>query len=825
MMYKPRRFIMRRFTQKLLNFFIIILISGMSLASAQTARLQVIHNAPDPAANSVDVYLNDDLLLPDFKFREATPFIDAPAGVEFTVSVAPGNSSSVDDALASFNYTLEEGEKYIAIASGVLNPADFALNPDGVSTAFDIIVKPMAREAAVDPNSVEFFALHGSPDAPTVDVIARDVATLVDDAPYKAFTGYVPVPPASYLLDVTPGMDNETIVATFEADLSGLAGGAAAVFASGFLSPADNQNGPAFGLFAALPTGDVVEFAPVTTARLQVIHNAADPAAQSVDIYVNNGILLSGFHFRQATPYIDVPASVPLTIGVAPAKSSGPQDIIAELPPVTLKPAYVYVAIANGVLNPADFAANPDGRDTAFQLFVNPMAREASEDQMMTDLFIFHGVTDAPKVDVVDRLVGKAADDAGYGDMTGYVSLKSNARRNIDVLLADESAVVTSHKSGFYKQGGKSAVIFASGFLTPEQNMDGKGFGLYIAYPDGRVDTLPILDSARLQVIHNSADPAAEKVDIYVNESLLIPDFMFRAATPFIDVPANTGLSVGVAPAGSQGPEDIILTLDPISLKGGKTYVAVASGVVGDDFSANPDGKDIAFTLKAYDMAQEKAQWVKYVELLVLHGATDAPAVDVLAGGAKLVDNLAYGMFTDYLRVYPGVYYLDVTPAGVAEAVATFKADLTGLAGGAGVVFASGFLNPDANSDGPAFGLYVALPTGDVVALPVATDMELAKSTSVEDQANVPMEFSLKQNYPNPFNPSTTINFTLPQENFVTLKVYDVMGREISTLLEGDMTSGLHEIVFNASNFSSGKYFYRLTAGEFTAVRQMVLIK
>jgi len=96
--------------------------------------------------------------------------------------------------------------------------------------------------------------------------------------------------------------------ASFGADLSSLTGGTAVVFASGFLTPDSNQGGQPFGLFAALANGTVVPFDPLTMARLQVIHNAADPAADSVDIYVNGLPFSQGFAFRTATPFGDVPA-------------------------------------------------------------------------------------------------------------------------------------------------------------------------------------------------------------------------------------------------------------------------------------------------------------------------------------------------------------------------------------------------------------------------------------------------------------------------------------------------------------------------------------
>ena len=112
-------------------------------------------------------------------------------------------------------------------------------------------------------------------------------------------------------------------MASFAADLSGLEGGSAVVFASGFLTPSANQNGEAFGLYAALGNGTVVAFPSVSQARLQVIHNAADKAAASVDVYLWNGdenelvVKLDDFAFRTATPFVDVPAGDSLAVIIA----------------------------------------------------------------------------------------------------------------------------------------------------------------------------------------------------------------------------------------------------------------------------------------------------------------------------------------------------------------------------------------------------------------------------------------------------------------------------------------------------------------------------
>ncbi|MCX7877160.1 MAG: T9SS type A sorting domain-containing protein, partial [Ignavibacteria bacterium] len=92
-------------------------------------------------------------------------------------------------------------------------------------------------------------------------------------------------------------------------------------------------------------------------------------------------------------------------------------------------------------------------------------------------------------------------------------------------------------------------------------------------------------------------------------------------------------------------------------------------------------------------------------------------------------------------------------------------------------------------------------------------------------QVEIPNYYSLSQNYPNPFNPATSIKYTIPKSGLVTLKVYDVLGREVATLVNEKKEPGIYDVNFDASELSSGIYFYRLEAGDFKAVKKMMLVK
>ena len=824
--------------RKISSMFLVLALFVVAAVSANagTARLQVIHNAADPAAEVVDIYVNGDLFIPDFAFRAATPFVEVPGETELNIGVAPGDSESADDAIAVFPVTLTSGRTYVAIANGVLDPGIYAENPDGNSIAFNIFARDGIQENAHWSNWVKLIAFHGATDAPTVDIMVKGEWfrwRMFNDLTYGEFSSYRSVYAKKYLLEVTPGNDNETVVATFEADLNGLGGGAAVVFASGFLDPSMNQDGAAFGLFAALPDGTVVELpAYAPTARLQVIHNAADPAAEMVDIYVNGDLFIPDFAFRAATPFVDVPAGVNLNIGVAPGNSSSVDDVIADFD-VMLEEDKTYVAIANGVLDPNAFAENPDGESIAFTLFAKDGIREKAYWGNQIKVIGFHGATDAPTVDIIaksDWRTMTLIDDLTYGDFSSYKSLYP-MKYVLEVTPGgDNSVVVASFEADLSGLGGGAAVVFASGFLDPSMNQDGAGFGLFAALPDGTVVEFPAVQSlARLQVIHNAADPAAEVVDIYVNGDLFIPDFAFRTATPFVDVPAGVNLNIGVAPGNSASADDVIADFD-VMLEDGRTYVAVANGVLDPGaFAENPDGRSIGFTLFARDGIRESINYSEWVKVIAFHGASDAPTVDIMVQGKwrwRYFNDLTYGEFSKYRLFRAKSYTLEVTPGNDnSTVVAAFEADLSGLGGGAAVVFASGFLDPTMNQNGAAFGLFAALPDGTVVEFPAVGGGGNDGADRLAGETLVPETFGLDQNYPNPFNPTTVISFSLPSSAQVDLKVYNVLGQTVRTLVDQYLEAGIHEVQFDAGNLSSGMYFYKIKADDYQDTRKMMLVK
>jgi hypothetical protein len=135
----------------------------------------------------------------------------------------------------------------------------------------------------------------------------------------------------------------------------------------------------------------------------------------------------------------------------------------------------------------------------------------------------------------------------------------------------------------------------------------------------------------------------------------------------------------------------------------------------------------------------------------------------------------------------------------------------------------SAALKPGANANGGWLDSDISI-SGLLIRRKLREAYELS-TTSVGTVSETPLNYALHQNYPNPFNPVTTIKYQMPDAGIVTLKIFDVLGREVATLVDEQKQPGKYDVQWNASSNSSGLYFYRIQTEKFVETKKMILLK
>ena len=276
--------------------------------------------------------------------------------------------------------------------------------------------------------------------------------------------------------------------------------------------------------------------------------------------------------------------------------------------------------------------------------------------------------------------------------------------------------------------------------------------------------------TARVQLIHNSADLNVETVDVYVESILAVDNFTFRHATAFVDLPAGIEIDIAIALGNSTDAGSAFYIL-PVTLVNGQTYVGVLSGIESPaGYNPSPP-----FELNIQPDARETALNSSNVDVLINHGSTDAPTIDVVetqVGLGTIVDNISYSEFRGYLELPTADYIVEIRTADGNTGLAAYQAPLQtfGLAGTALTVLASGFFDPSQNLDGPALGLYAATPLGGPLL-----ELQEAALGITDFKAN---HFSL---YPNPTKTSVTIHAEGAALASYNYRLADISGRAISS--------------------------------------------
>ncbi|MCS7297296.1 MAG: hypothetical protein RMK19_05650 [Bacteroidia bacterium] len=484
---------------------LLIAISLLTKAWAQqTAFVQVIHAVADVVGvsspvvlDSIDIYVSldgntwdPDAIIPNFKFRQATPFIQVPANnPNVVIGVAPGNSTGPGDIILTETLpSFQPGSYNVLVAAGTLNP-----NPN-------LSIYPFlnARASAQNANQFEAIVFHGANDIATVDIYLLQTPSPYEPAgtlpQYDFISNYVPFDELNLIvLDSSRNDRNDFLPIGFiipDPTDANLAGQTGVVFASGYVSTSDPRK--AFGLHLALPNGIVFPLPTTEVRRMQLVHNAADPTLAQVNFTVEDiAEDPIPIDFRGALPTIFLPGITGDTLSLRFTTRSG-QNLLAEID-FPLPPAGTnYVAFAQGVADTTRFAANPNGVSRNFKIQIVPdVDGWAPSNQFSVSLF--HGVTDAPGVDVVSGNT-TLAQNLKYLDYTAPISLPAGSEPVVEIRAAGQSTALVRYKlSAAQTQGGRGGVIFASGFLNPSANQNGPAFGLFIVYPDGAVQPLTLV--------------------------------------------------------------------------------------------------------------------------------------------------------------------------------------------------------------------------------------------------------------------------------------------------------------------------------------------
>jgi hypothetical protein len=702
------------------NFLFSAALLFFAITGFSQARIQIIHNSADAALEVVDVWLDQTLLIDNLAFRNASAFMDAPAGVSITIAIKEPGSQNPDNPLWSGNYTLTNGEKYVLVAEGIISSSGY--DP---ATPFDIAVLTGAREIATAEDKTDMMTHHGSTDAPMIDITetAIGLGLLVDNISYAEFDGYQELTTKDFIFDVNEASGTGPLIETYTAyfRILGFKGMAVTMLTSGFIDPAANSNGPEFGLWVATAAGgELIELPPYNpTARVQLIHNSADAATEVVDVWVNETLWIDNFEFRTASPFSDLPADEEITISVTDAGSQNPENPLWS-GNYTLALNEKYIMVADGIISASGY--DPA---TPFDIEVFPQAREGANMPENTDLLIHHGSTDAPTVDIyeVGTGAGLLVDNLSYPEFAGYLELEP---LDYIIEIRDESGMnkIIAYELPLETIGldGYAITVVASGFLFPENNSNGAGFGLWMASAEGgNLIELTVYDpKARVQIIHNSADDALDIVDIWLDDNLLLDNFAFRTASPFIDVPAYQEFTIAVKGPDSQDPGNPLWS-ENYTLEKDEAYILVADGLI----STSGYEPLKPFEIAVFPNAREVANGSGQTDMLIHHGSTDTPTVDLVEVGIGLgvmVDDFSYGEFAGYFGMAPVNYILQVRDETGMTKIAAYSIPLAtlGLEGQAISVIASGFMVPENNSDGPEFGLYFAKASGgELLKLPL----------------------------------------------------------------------------------------------------------
>ncbi len=465
-------------------------------------------------------------------------------------------------------------------------------------------------------------------------------------------------------------------------------------------------------------------------AQLQLIHTVVDVVGvsspnvlDSVDIYLSSDggntwtLFADNMRFRGATPYLPVPAGVPLVVGIAPGNASGPSPILYTASITSLANGSHNIGFLTGRLVPT-----PSLEVTLF-----PNSRATAQNPAFFEFTTFHAVSDAGGAAVYlfsayspEYVLFYRSTPPNYSAINSPLVLVIGDGANfnttfIGYLIPDPSAIGAL---------GKTGIIFLSGLVgTNDPNIY---LAFHVVLSDGRVFPMPLQEVRRIQYIHNAADPQLRQIDLH---PLTFPSASripldFRAASPVYFLVGSTGTPIRFYIAQRGNTTSVLDSIDLI-VPPPSNSAAIVQGVLNPSlYAPNPYGIPTAvrfFTLSGSIVYAPAG----HLALSAFQGVTDALDVSIGIQNAGTFFNLRYGDYTTPSLVATGTdREIELRQVSNYQLIARFRLRANQIIDSSGaILMVSGFANPALNQNGPALGLYLVYPLGQVEPLTLMTSL------------------------------------------------------------------------------------------------------
>lgn len=740
-----------------------------------SANVQIIHNSPEQA---VDVWVDGSKVLENLQFREATSFLELNSGVDLEIGVAPHPSTDMRDIIYTQTFLLQEDQNYVLIAQGELGNMD---------RPFEIKLLDNALMDSESPSSLRFAFAHGGIDVDNLDFSDRGLNDIfVENLNYGQVSTYKGFILKALLIDVFSSGD-ELPLRTYQLNPISLPRKAGVIFASGFL---DTLSGPSFGLFVAFGDGTVRALQAVEIANWQIINNSP---ITTVDIYLNGRLVLNNFDYGNVTPMDQIEGGLEYTFEVAPANSFSSADAFYT-ETITLENFKNYIVFAEGIVGDAN---------APFGLSIIENFNYQADDPDQVELLIHHGSPDAPPIDLGER----------NGDL--FVSDLSFRETTEDYLLLDRlgnyflslypTGTTNDFKTYVANFGGligdlTVGVIYTAGLVNNTGQED--EFQFIHVLPNGQSFELNEIVFSQIQLLNNSPD--ADWIAFLTGPELVtgievFDSLEFRGATVPVEIGSTGDCEIVLAPQGGSINDAIFSS--SISLEKDQNYLLIAEGILG-----NPE---TPFNVQVVEDYRLESTNETSVDILAVHGAPDAPEVDILANGNSFVEDIAFGETTDYLTVAPANYELSVTASqDNSNIVARYFAELEEAAGSSVTVFASGLL-----TETPEFGLWALLADGTTFPLP------LISSTVERIDDNLELRIG-----PNPATDYGMIHFN-QTTNIKGMDLVSTQGRVIRNYVKAQLEDYAGVYKFGLDGVPSGTYILRIFTADKTYIGKISVLK